>query len=75
MKRRAAIFLVVWLLLSFIFLIITSGLGVFANHVNPKIFQFAMLNSLILVGIGIFFYIFYDKLKIYFENYRREKEI
>jgi len=75
MKRRASMFLVGWLLLSFLLLIITSGLGVFTTPANPKIFQFAILNSIMLTGIGIFFLIFYDKLKIYFENYSREKEI
>lgn len=40
-----------------------------------KIVLFVLLNSLMFVGVGIFFVIFKDRIFQYFENYRREKQI
>lgn len=75
MKRSATIFSVIWLLLSLVFLIITSQLNFISSTPNPKLAQFVLLNSFFLIGVGVFFFMFHDRLKLYLENYRREKEI
>ncbi len=40
-----------------------------------KLVWFVLLNSLMFVGVGIFFVVFKDRIFLYFENYRREKQI
>ena len=40
-----------------------------------KIVLFALVNALIFVGVGIFFVVFKERIFLYFENYRREKQI
>jgi len=40
-----------------------------------RIILFVFLNSVMLVGVGIFFTLFKDRIILYLENYRREKQI
>lgn len=40
-----------------------------------KIVLFALVNALMFVGVGIFFVVFKERIFLYFENYRREKQI
>ncbi|MBQ4122134.1 hypothetical protein IJD44_00185 [bacterium] len=40
-----------------------------------KLVLFALLNALMIVGVGIFFVVFKERIFLYFENYRREKQI
>ena len=75
MKRYATVFSVIWLLLSFGFLVISSQFNFMACSTSPKLAQFVLLNSFFLMGVGVFFVIFHDRIKLYLENYRREKEI
>ena len=40
-----------------------------------KVVLFVLLNSILFVGVGIFFVLFRERIFLYFENYRREKQI
>lgn len=75
MRKYATIFAVICLLLTFVVLFFTSQLNLINIIANDKMAQFVLLNSILLIGVGIFFAIFHDRLKLYLTNYRREKEI
>lgn len=75
MRKYATVFAVICLLLTFVVLFFTSQLNLINIIANDKIAQFVLLNSILLIGVGIFFAIFHDRLKLYLKNYRREKNI
>ncbi len=75
MHKFATYFSVIFLLLSlamlFSYLYFNMPLLLSGN----KMALFVFLNTLILVGVGIFFTIFPDRIVMYLQNYRRKKEI
>lgn len=72
MKRSAALFAAVWCLLS----IVSAFVMLYFNiEENTKVTQFILLNTLFMVGIGIFFAIYRDKITVLLSNYTSEKEI
>lgn len=72
MKRSATAFAAIWCVLSVICAAIMLLVTV---QVNTKITQLVLVNSLFLVGLGVFFAIFRDKITLLLGNYKREKEI
>lgn len=40
-----------------------------------RITLFVFLNSIMLVGVAVFFMTFKNRILLYLENYRREKQI
>ncbi len=75
MHRFATYFSVIFLLLS-----IVMFLGVIYFNMpqlisGNKITLFLFLNATMLVGVGLFFALFKDRILLYLENYRREKQI
>jgi len=75
MHRFAACFSVIYLLLSIFILLGNLYFNLPLLLSGNKIVLFVFLNSLILVGVGIFFVLFKDRIILYLENYRREKQI
>ncbi len=75
MRKYATVFAVILLLLTLTLTIFTSQVSLIKIIANDKMAQFMLLNLILLTGVGIFFAIFHDKLKVYTENYRREKQI
>ena len=67
----SVIFLLLSLTMSFSCLYFNMPLLLAGN----RTVMFVFLNSLILVGVGIFFTMFHDRIVMYLQNYRREKEI
>lgn len=72
MKSSTTKFVAVWCVLSIAF---TAIMLHFVMTDNTKLSQMILINSLFLVGLGIFFAIFSDKITILLGNYEREKEI
>ena len=72
MKRRATAFVAVWCVLS-----VTCALVMihFTMADNTKLTQLIMANSILLVGLGVFFAVYRDKIAVLLGNYKREKEI
>lgn len=75
MRKYATVFAVILLLLTLTLTIFASQVSLIKIIATDKMAQFVLMNSILLIGVGIFFAIFHDKLKIYTENYRREKQI
>ena len=75
MRKYATICAVMLLLLSLTFVLFTSQVSLIKIIATDKMAQFVLFNSILLLGVGIFFAVFHDRLKIYLENYRREKNI
>lgn len=75
MRKCAVMFAVISLLLTFAIVFYNSEMKLLEIIANDKMIQFVILNSILLLGVGIFFGIFHSRLKLYLENYRREKEI
>lgn len=69
------VFAVICLLLTFVILFLASQLNLINIIANDKMAQFVLVNSILLIGVGVFFIIFHDRLKLYLKNYRREKKI
>ena len=40
-----------------------------------RIVWFASFNSILLVAVGVFFVMFKERIVLYLQNYRREKQI
>lgn len=72
MFKNATAFAAVWCVLSIIFAAIIFQ---FAMSDNSKMAQLILVNSLFLVGLGVFFIIFRDKIAMLLGNYERKKEI
>ncbi len=75
MHKFVLSFTVIFLLLALtmVFSILYFNLPLLLN--GNKIVLFGLINSILLVGVGIFFLVFKDRIILYFENYRREKRI
>lgn len=72
MQSNATLFAVVWLLFSIASFLFSIHLY-FANTLpEPKMALFLLLASVIFVGIGIFFFIYQDRLNVYLGNYHSE---
>lgn len=72
MRRSTTAFVAVWCVLS---IICTLVMFHYTMADNTKLSQLILANSLFLVGIGVFFAIYRDKIGILLGNYKREKEI
>lgn len=72
MKRSTMAFAAVWCVLS---VICAAVMFLVAVTDNSKITQLVLVNSLFLVGLGVFFAVFNDKITLLLGNYKREKEI
>lgn len=75
MQKFATYFSVMFLLLSLAMLFSILGFNMPQLLKGDKMTLFIFLNSLILVGLGVFFTIFKERITLYLQNYRREKEI
>lgn len=75
MHKFATCFSVIFLLLSLTMLFGVSYFNMPQLLSGNRMMLFVFLNSLMLVFVGIFFMMFKDKIDLYLQNYRREKEI
>jgi len=75
MHKFAAYFSVMFILLSLAMLFTVLYFNMPQLLAGDKIVLFAFLNSAALLFVGIFFFIFKNKIILYFENYKREKQI
>ncbi len=75
MHKFATYFSVIFLLLSLamLFSVVYFNLPLILNGNSIALFVF--LNCIMLVGVGIFFNIFKERIILYWQNYRREKQI
>lgn len=72
MNRNATAFAAIWCVLS---VICAAVMFHFAMTDNTKMTQLVLVNSLFLVGLGVFFAIFRNQITILLGNYKREKEL
>lgn len=75
MHKFATYFSVIFLLLSVIMLFSVLYFNMPLLLSGNRIILFVFLNAIMLVGVGIFFTMFKDRIIQYLENYRREKQI
>ena len=75
MHKFASYFSVIFLLLALVMLFGILYFNMPLLLSGSKIVLFALINSLILVAVGIFFVVFKERIILYFENYTREKRI
>ena len=75
MQRFATGFSVIFLLLSFIMFIGVLYFNMPQLISGNRIVMFVFLNSVMLVGVGVFFLVFKERIIQYIQNYRREKQI
>lgn len=75
MQKFATYFSVIFLLLSLTMLFSVLVFNMPQLIKGDKMVLFVFLNSLILVGLGVFFTMFKERIALYLQNYRREKEI
>ncbi len=75
MQKFATYFSVMFLLLSLAMLFSVLGFNMPQLLKGDKMALFIFLNSVILVGLGVFFTMFKERIALYLQNYRREKEI
>ena len=75
MQKFATYFSVIFLLLSLIMLFSVFYLDLPLILSGNRIALFVVFNCLMLVGLGIFFNLFKDRVILYWQNYRREKQI
>ena len=75
MHKYATCFSVIFLLLTLtmLFSIIYFNMPLLLS--GNKIVWFACLNSILLLIVGVFFTMFKDRIFLYLQNYRREKQI
>ncbi len=75
MQKFATYFSVIFLLLSLamLFSVIYFDLPLILS--GNRIVMFVLFNCIMLVGLGIFFNLFKDRVILYWQNYRREKQI
>lgn len=72
MKKSATAFAAIWCVLSVICTMIVFH---FTMEENSKLAQLVLVNSIFLVGLGIFFVVFRNQISLLLGNYKREKEI
>lgn len=75
MHKFAACFSVIFLLLSIIMLFSVLYFNLPLLLSGNRIVLFVFLNSIMLVGVGLFFTVFKERILLYLDNYRREKQI
>lgn len=75
MHKFAAYFSVIFLFLSLLMLFGVLYFNMPLLLSGNRIVLFIFLNSMFLVGVGLFFILFKDRIILYLENYRREKQI
>ena len=75
MHKFATYFSVVFLLLSLVMLFSVIYLNLPQLLNGNRIALFIVLNCVMLVGVGIFFNMFKDRIILYWQNYNREKQI
>lgn len=75
MQKFATYFSVIFLLLSVMMLFSVLYFNMPLLLSGNRIILFVFLNSVMLVGVGIFFMMFKERIIQYIQNYRREKQI
>ncbi len=75
MHKFATCFSVIFLLLSLSMLFSVLYFNMPLLLSGNRLMLFVFLNSILLVGVGIFFVMFKDRIILYLQNYRREKQI
>ena len=72
MKRNAAAFVAVWMILSAVSVILIFNLNL---TTDIKMTQFICMNASVLIGLCAFFTFNRNKISLLLGNYKREKEI
>ena len=75
MQKFATYFSVIFLLLSVFMLFSVLYFNMPQLLSGNRIVLFVFLNSIMLVGVGVFFLVFKERIIQYIQNYRREKAI
>ena len=75
MHKFATCFSVIFLLLSIVMLFGVLYFNMPHLLSGNRITLFVFLNSVMLVGVAVFFMMFKSRILLYLENYRREKRI
>ena len=75
MHKFATCFSVIFLLLSVFMLFSVLYFNMPQLLSGNRITLFVFLNSIMLVGVAVFFMTFKNRILLYLENYRREKQI
>lgn len=75
MHKFATCFSVIFLLLSITMLFSVLYFNMPQLLSGNRITLFVFLNSIMLVGVAVFFTVFKSRILLYLENYRREKQI
>ncbi len=75
MHKFATCFSVIFLLLSVTMLFSVLYFNMPQLLSGNRITLFVFLNSIMLVGVAVFFMVFKSRILLYLENYRREKQI
>ncbi len=75
MHKFATCFSVIFLLLSITMLFSVLYFNMPQLLSGNRITMFVFLNSVMLVVVGLFFTAFKERILLYLENYRREKQI
>ena len=75
MQKFATCFSVIFLLLSVTMLFSVLYFNMPQLLSGNRITLFVFLNSVMLVGVAVFFTVFKNRILLYLENYRREKQI
>ena len=75
MHKFATCFSVIFLLLSITMLFSVLYFNMPQLLSGNRITLFVFLNSIMLVGVAVFFTVFKNRILLYLENYRREKQI
>ena len=75
MQKFATYFSVIFLLLSVFMLFSVLYFNMPQLLSGNRIVLFVFLNSIMLVGVGVFFLMFKERIIQYIQNYRREKAI
>ncbi len=75
MHKFATYFTVIFLLLALtlLFGVVYFNMPQLLN--GNKIVVFTFINTVMLVGVGIFFMLFKERIFMYLQNYRREKQL
>ena len=75
MHKFATYFSVIFLLLALTMLFSVLYFNLPLLMSGNRIALFAVINSVMLVGVGIFLTAFKDRIILYWQNYNREKQI
>lgn len=75
MHKFATCFSVIFLLLALAMLFSILYFNMPQLMSGNRIVWFASFNSILLVAVGVFFVMFKERIVLYLQNYRREKQI